>query len=179
MNSIDIKEWMKTQPQLLSFIYKKVKDKSLAEDIVQDVFLKVDAHISSLKEPTKMTAWIYQITRHMITDHFRNQSKPIGNIDPGRESNDQNYNECVAYCLKEMLQQLPSKYREVIELTEFENLSQIELAERLQISYSGAKSRVQRARQILRKKMDDTYHISVDAYGNAIVCKNRLPCGCD
>lgn len=179
MNTIDMNEWMKTQRELLLFVYKKVKDKSVAEDIVQDAFLKVHTRISTLKEPAKITSWIYQITRHIIMDHFRRQSKSIDEIDLVGGNEEANYNECVAYCLKEMVQQLPSKYREAIELTEFENLSQIELAERLQISYSGAKSRVQRARQILRKKMHDTYHISVDAYGNAIVCKNKLPCGCD
>lgn len=178
MSSMDMKEWMKTQRQLLSFVYKKVKDRSLAEDIVQDVFLKVHAHISSLNEPAKITAWIYQITRHVITDHFRKQAKSIDSIELDWENKDENYNECVAYCLKDMLQQLPTKYREAIELTEFENLSQIKLAERLQISYSGAKSRVQRARQILREKLVRAYHIRVDAYGNAIACKNRLPCGC-
>jgi RNA polymerase sigma-70 factor (ECF subfamily) len=179
MNSIDVATWLKTQNELRAFVYKKVKDKSLAEDIVQDVFLKVSTHIESLKDSEKITSWIYQITRNVIMDHFRREAKSINSIDLDWESESANYNECVSLCLKEMLQQLPAKYREAIELTEFENLSQIQLAERLQISYSGAKSRVQRARQILRAKMDETYHIRLDAYGNAITCKNRVPCGCN
>jgi RNA polymerase sigma-70 factor (ECF subfamily) len=179
MNSIAISDWLKTQHELRSFVYKKVRDKALAEDIVQDVYLKVYSHIGSLKDSEKITGWIYQITRNVITDHFRKQSKASTNIDLDWDSDDANYNECVSSCLKDMLVQLPLKYREAIELTEFHNLSQIQLAERLQISYSGAKSRVQRARQMLREKMDIAYNIQLDAYGNAIACKNKLPCGCE
>lgn len=179
MNPIDLSHWINTQGQLRSFVYKKVKDKALAEDIVQDVFLKVYTHLASLRDTEKITGWIYQVTRNVITDHFRKQGKSINRVDLDWETETTNYNECVSLCLKDMLRQLPSLYREAIELTEFENLSQLQLAERLQLSYSGAKSRVQRARQMLREKMDKAYNIQVDAYGNAIVCKDRLPCGCD
>lgn len=179
MNSIDIGTWLKTQNELITFVSRKVKDKALAEDIVQDVFLKVNSNIHALKDSEKITGWIYQITRNVITDHFRRQNKSLQVDDLDWENEGKNYNECVSLCLKDMLQSLPVKYREAIELTEFQNLSQLELSERLQISYSGAKSRVQRARQMLREKMDKAYNIQLDAYGNAIVCKDRLPCGCD
>jgi RNA polymerase sigma-70 factor (ECF subfamily) len=179
MNTITISDWLKTQNELRTFVYKKVRDKFLAEDIVQDVYLKVYSQIGSLKASEKITGWIFQITRNVIADHFRKQSKTFNNLDLDWESDDSNYNECVSSCLKDMLLQLPLKYRQAIELTEFDNLSQIQLAERLQISYSGAKSRVQRARQILRGKMEAAYNIQLDAYGNAITCKNRLPCGCE
>ena len=53
------------------------------------------------------------------------------------------------------------------------------LAEKLNMSYSGAKTRVQRARKLLKEKMQEAYNIRFDAYGNALACGNRLPCGCD
>ncbi len=77
-----------------------------------------------------------------------------------------------------MLLTLPEKYREAIELTEFKNLSQLDLAHKLDISYSGAKSRVQRARQLLKEKMEEQYKIKMDAYGNVLVCENRGACNC-
>ena len=178
MRSSDITTWLKTQNELRLFVFKKVKDRSLAEDIVQDVFIKVHAHIQSVKESEKITGWIYQITRNVITDHFRKQSRPILINDLDWENDTSNYNECVASCLKEMLLQMPEKYREAIELTEFENVSQIQLAERLKISYSGAKTRVQRARQMLKSMMNEHYNIKTDVYGNAVVCEDRAPCNC-
>ena len=77
-----------------------------------------------------------------------------------------------------MLTTLPAKYREALELIELENLSQLDLAKRLNISYSGAKSRVQRARQMLKEKMDESYNIQLDKYGNVLVCENKTPCSC-
>jgi RNA polymerase sigma-70 factor, ECF subfamily len=56
---------------------------------------------------------------------------------------------------------------------------QKELAVRLGISYSGVKSRVQRARQMLKEKMEALYHIKTDGYGNVLVCEDRVPCGCE
>lgn len=168
----------KTRQELRSFIFRRVKDKAIAEDIVQDVFVKVHTRLGQLKDSEKLTGWIYQITRNTITDHFRAKSKSIELSDLDWESDRQVLNDCVSSCLGEMLITLPKKYREALELAEIENLSQTALAERLQISYSGAKSRVQRARQMLREKMDQAYLIKTDSYGNVIVCENRVPCNC-
>lgn len=170
--------WIKTQQALKNFVYRRVKDKALAEDIVQDVFLKVHTRLDQLKDNEKFLSWIYQITRNTITDHFRIQSKSINVLDLDWESDHSSLNDCVSSCLIEMLSNLPEKYREAIELTELKNLSQTDLASKLNISYSGAKSRVQRARQMLKEKMEEQYRIKMDAYGNVIVCENRIRCNC-
>jgi len=171
--------WTKTQHELKSFVFRKVRDKALTDDIVQDVFLKVHAKLGQLKDTEKVSGWIYQITRNTITDYYRSKSKNISFRDLDWESDHHTLNACVSSCLQEMLSTLPEKYREAIALTELENLSQTHLAERLNISYSGAKSRVQRARQMLKDKMEQQYNIKVDAYGNVIVCENRQPCNCN
>lgn len=172
-------KWSFFQNELKGFVYKRVKDKALTEDIVQDVFLKVHAKLGQLKNTENASGWIYQITRNVIADHFRSKSKSIAHADIDWESDKQEFNHCVASCLSEMLVTLPSKYREALELTEMQNLSQIHLAERLNISYSAAKSRVQRARQMLKEKMDEQYLIKTDTYGNIIVCEDRVPCKCN
>lgn len=179
MKTSEVIIWTKTQHVLKSFVYRKVRDKALAEDIVQDVFLKVHAKLGQLKDTEKVSGWIYQITRNTITDYYRNKSKGISFQDLNWDSDHQVLNACVSNCLQEMLVTLPEKYREAIALTELENLSQTHLAERLNISYSGAKSRVQRARQMLKDKMEQQYNIKMDAYGNVIVCENRVPCNCN
>lgn len=164
------------QNELKGFVQKRVKDKAVTEDILHDVFLKVQAKIGQLKESEKITSWIYQITKNTIIDHFRKTSKTINPNDLDWENDTPNFNACVSGYLNELLPTLPDKYREALQLTEIENLSQLELAERLGISYSGAKSRVQRARQMLKEKMDEVLIVKTDAYGNAIVCKDRTPC---
>jgi len=170
--------WSKTLQELKQFVYRKVNDLALAEDIVQDVILKVHFKLGQLKDKEKLAGWIYQITKNAITDHFRSKSKQIEFSDLNWESEAHGLNDCVASCLSEMMETLPQKYRQALELTEIQNLSQTNLAEKLNISYSGAKSRVQRARQMLKEKMDQSYLIKTDSYGNVLVCESRVPCNC-
>jgi len=168
----------KTSRELRRFVYRKVKDRAIAEDIVQDVLVKAHMRMGQLRDTEKIMGWLYQITRNAITDHFRIKSKTVQQSDLDWEDERQVLNECVSACLGEMLLTLPEKYKLALELAEIEELPQIELAERLQISYSGAKSRVQRARKMLRRRMDESYVIKMDAYGNVTVCESRIPCNC-
>jgi RNA polymerase sigma-70 factor (ECF subfamily) len=177
MNALDTLSWAETSKALTAFVYRRVKDRSVAEDIVHDVYLKIHARIGQLKDTEKLMGWIYRITRNTITDYFRSNSKrPIEEMHWDDEKHP--LNDCVETCLREMLGELPEKYREALELTEIRNVSQTELAARLKISYSGAKSRVQRARHLLKEMMEARYNIKADPYGNIIVCENKVPCNC-
>jgi RNA polymerase sigma-70 factor (ECF subfamily) len=170
--------WDSLYNELLCFVYNKVKSKATAEDIVQDVFVKVHMKSAQLKEAEKISGWIYQITRNAVVDHFRKLSRTIEPIDVNWESEYQGLNDCVAHCLKVLIKTLPDKYRIPLELTELEDLSQYEVANRLNITYSGARSRVQRARKLLKEKLDELYLVKTDSYGNVIVCEDRIPCCC-
>lgn len=164
------------QNELLAYVIKKVKDRSVAEDIVHDVFLKVQAKASQVRDNDKALGWVYRVTHNTIIDHFRFQSRIVKADDLDWEEDKKNLNECVERCITEKLTTLPPKYKEALELQEIQGLSQLELAKRLNISYSGAKSRVQRARQMLREQMEKDYHVKLDNYGNVIRCTNRVPC---
>jgi RNA polymerase sigma-70 factor (ECF subfamily) len=167
------------QNELLGYVTKKVKDRAAAEDIVHDVFLKVQAKANQVRDEEKMIGWIYRITKNTIIDHFRFQSRIVKPEDLDWEDDKTYLNQCVERCLEEKVATLPGKYREALELSEVQGLSQLDLARKLNISYSGAKSRVQRARQMLKEMMDREYHVKLDSYGNVIRCENRLPCGCE
>lgn len=164
------------QNELKGFVFKRVKDMSLTEDIVHDVFLKVHANLNHLQKRDKLTSWIYQITQNTIIDHFRKQNRKINPSDLDWENELPNFNVCVTTYLDELLKTLPDKYREALQLTEIESLSQLELAQRLNISYSGAKSRVQRARQMLKEKLEDVLIVKLDCNRNVIACENRIAC---
>lgn len=166
--------------ELKKFIYRQVGNKQDAEDIVQDVFIKAQLKGNQLKESEKFIAWMYRITRNSIIDYYRAKKKRIAvQVSENAEEEYNVFNDCVIICLKQLQKTLPLPYRESLELTEGENLSQKELAMRLGISYSGAKSRVQRARQMLKDKMTELYKIETDRYGNVVVCEDRVSCGCD
>jgi RNA polymerase sigma-70 factor, ECF subfamily len=168
--------WNSVQNELKGFVFKRVKDKALTEDIVHDVFLKVQAKIHQVKESDKLFGWIYQITRNTITDHFRKHSKEINPKDIDWDSSPPNFNDCVTNAINELIPSLPDKYRIPLEMTEFQNLSQLEVAEKLNLNYTTAKARVQRARQMLKKKLDEILIVKTDGFGNVVLCQDRGPC---
>ena len=168
--------WNNVQSELKGFVYKRVRNKALTEDIVHDVFLKVQAKIHQVKESDKLFGWIYQITRNTITDHFRKNSKSINPKDIDWESSPPNFNDCVSNAIKELIPGLPDKYRIPLEMTELQNISQLEVAEKLGLNYTTAKARVQRARRMLREKMEEILIVKTDGYGNVILCRDRGNC---
>jgi RNA polymerase sigma-70 factor (ECF subfamily) len=156
--------------KLHRFIAGRVPDPDTAEDILQDVYLKIHAKMDGLREEDRLESWIYQITRNAIVDYYRRArpqdelseslASPLGD-EPGAVSQ-------LASSVKGMLNCVPEKYREALELTELQGLSQIELATRLDISVSGAKSRVQRAREKLKEAFLDCCHFEFDRLGNVV-----------
>lgn len=136
----------------------------------------MQAKIHQVKESDKLFGWIYQITRNTITDHFRKNSKSINPKDIDWESSPPNFNDCVTNAINELIPTLPDKYRIPLEMTELQNISQLEVAEKLGLNYTTAKARVQRARQMLKEKMDEILIVKTDGHGNVILCKDRGPC---
>lgn len=154
---------------LRAFIARRV-DSAHVDDITQDVFLKIAANIGTLKDEQKLRAWIYQIARNAITDHYRrHQNSPVPlempeTIEAAEASEPDRAGE-LSLCVRPLVRQLPAKYREALELTEFEGISQKELSERLGISSSGARSRVQRARTKLKDILVSCCTIETDSHG--------------
>lgn len=169
-------DWNRVQSELKGFVFKRVKDKALTEDIVHDVFLKAHANIHQVKEPDKLFGWIYQITRNTITDHYRKISKIVKPEDIDWESRPPDFNDCVSSAITELISTLDDKYRIPLEMTQVQNMSQLEVAGKLGLNYTTAKARVQRARQILKNKLEEMLIIKTDGYGNVIICKDRRPC---
>lgn len=140
--------WKDLHQELQKFIFFKVKNKQISEDILQDVFLKIQLHVHTLKDSSKLTSWVYQITRNTILDHFRkeNNLSSIENIDIPEADKDIDYLK-LSNCINSKISNLPPAYKEALLLTILKDFSQIELADYLGISYSGAKSRVQRGKE--------------------------------
>jgi RNA polymerase sigma-70 factor, ECF subfamily len=174
--------WHEMHGALKGFITKRVPDKSTAEDILQDVFMRIHAHADTLKEPTKLESWIYQITRNAVVDYYRSR-KPEQEVPETLPAQDELEEDDLAHqlapCLRGMIQELPDKYREAIVLTEYEGLSQSDLAARLDLSFSGAKSRVQRAKEQLKGILLQCCHFELDRLGKIIDYAPNCNCGAD
>lgn len=156
--------------RLRAFIRQRIADPDTAEDILQDVYIKIHSHIDSLRDTDKLQSWIYQITRNAIIDHYR-RSRP-GDELPDElalpEEEDADTASEFAPSVRSMLGCLQQKYREALLLTEYQGLTQQEMAARLGLSLSGAKSRVQRAREQLKNALLDCCHFEFDRLGKII-----------
>jgi RNA polymerase sigma-70 factor (ECF subfamily) len=162
--------WKDHHDQLLNFINKRVKDRDESEDILQDVFVKILLKIDTLKDSSKLQAWIYQMTRNAIADYFRKKNNPDEIISQEEKSDEevQNAMQEATGWIGYYVDALPEIYRDAVVMYEMQGYSQKEIAEKLGISYVNARSRIQRGRQQLKKNLTDCCEFNVDVYGNII-----------
>lgn len=163
--------WHQFHNPIKNYVSKRVRDAASVDDIVQNVFLKIYLHIHELKDQGKFQHWVFQITRHAIIDHYRKE-RPADPLPDellfDNIADDYYLTQELSRCLRGMIYQLPDKYREALELVELEGMSQKQLSETLGISFSGAKSRVQRGREKLRELITACCHVELDKYGNVL-----------
>ncbi len=160
--------WREHHGKLRNFIRSKVTDDDDTNDILQDVFLKMHTALPSLNDRTKLTSWLYQITRNTITDFYRSRRSmdavpddlPEPESDPGAEVLQE-----MASCMLPMMHVLPQPYRDAVYLSEIEGLSQAEIAENLNITLTAAKSRVRRGRVKVKEMLDLCCEFEFDQAG--------------
>ena len=173
MNTALEKAWADVASRIRGYIRTRVRDHAAAEDILQDVFLKAHRRIGQLQSPEKLEGWLFLIARNAVVDHYR-KSKPTEEL-PAEIASEPDEPEIENACelraaFRRMIEELPAPYGEALTLTEFEGFTQKELAQRLGISLSGAKSRVQRGREKLKETLLDCCHLEFDRRGQIIDC---------
>jgi RNA polymerase sigma-70 factor (ECF subfamily) len=171
--------WTDFSRELKGYITKIVKNQADADDILQEVFIKIIRNSDKVKLARNLRQYIYGIVRNAIGDYFRIKPNSAIEVPPVMiEPDEQFLNATIAECcIKPFINQLPEKYKVALLLTEFQDFSQKELAEKLNISYSGAKSRVQRGKEKLKEMILDCCAYQSDVYGN-ILEGERKNCNC-
>jgi len=171
--------WQQYCCQLKAFIRNRVSDEKDVEDLLQEVFIRIHTHLSRMRDLNKLESWIYQITRNAIIDHYRCR-RPTVELSELISVEDDFYQDdpaaTLAPSLVTLVEELPVPYREALILTEYQGLNQRQLAEKLGISFSGAKSRVQRARHMLRDMLLTCCHFELDRRGAIIDYYERCCC---
>jgi RNA polymerase sigma-70 factor (ECF subfamily) len=173
--------WKEYHDKLHGFILSRVNESSVADDILQDVFMRILSRIDTLKDCDKLQSWIYQITRNAIIDHYRAQKKmvelPSTLAAPDAELSNTASKE-IDTCLLPMIESLPDPYRESVMLSEIEGRTQKEVAQKQGISLSGAKARVQRGRSMIKKMMFGCCRFEFDKRGNVIDYERKADSDC-
>lgn len=167
------------EAKLRPFVARRVRSSADVDDILQDVFLRMQRGLSGLRDEERFGPWVYQVARSAIVDYQRASNKhrvvdapaeeePTPPSDDGRDAE----RDLAAY-IAPFVAMLPSPYREALTLTELQGLTQKEAADMIGISLSGMKSRVQRGRQQLRRSLEECCHIALDARGRVVACEPR------
>jgi RNA polymerase sigma-70 factor (ECF subfamily) len=159
--------WSEYRNRLLRFILKRVSDPAAAEDLVQEILARAYSHLDELRDREKLLPWMYQTTRNAIVDYYRRR-KPTEKFDESIALQDRRSDAAekeLAGCVTPFIQQLPVAYRQAVMLAEIKGVTQHEVAARQGISLSGAKSRVQRGRQMLKTMFLECCTIERDRRG--------------
>lgn len=157
---------------LKRFIFSRIEDSMEADDIFQEVFIKIHNNIERVHDETKIVSWVFQIARNTIIDALRKR-KPRAEMHEAAGIHDIDNDEVlngkiIAEGIRRLIDFLPEKYRQALIYTEYEGMTQKELAARLNLSIPGAKSRVQRARKLLKDIFMEFCHFEFDKYGTII-----------
>lgn len=168
--------WEQLRRSLYKYVKKYIHDDNDVEDILQDVLLKILNNIDCLKDYNKIDTWIYKICKNTIIDFYRSKNKEIVQIteDLYEEDVDEcSFNKEISKCVNTMIENLPDMYKEVLKLIEYKGLSQREVSQQLGISVSAVKSRVYRARIMIKKMLLECCYLEVDKLGNVIDYKHK------
>jgi RNA polymerase sigma-70 factor (ECF subfamily) len=152
------------QTRLLNFVYRIVGDRERAEDLVQEVFVRVYRHLGRFDRSKKFSTWIYTIASNLAKNELRNRSRnplvlftsmtkgwedeerPLEFEDPSSRPDDLFRKRHVRELVETSVAQLPTHHREVFMLREIEGRSYEEIAEITHCNLGTVKSRLNRAR---------------------------------
>ena len=160
------------RPKIVGYLRRLVGDAD-AEDVAQEVFVKVSRSLDNFRGDSSLSTWIYRIATNAATDHLRKPSSrqafpatggPPDDEAPADDSEAlddgtpvldtllirKDMNECI----RGIVDSLPENYRTVVVLGEIEGLTNAEIAEVLGISLDTVKIRLHRARVRLKKELE-------------------------
>lgn len=169
--------------ELLSYIKSKVRSREDAEDILQNVFVKMSSGIDKLDEDVKIKNWIFTVTRNTIIDYYRvnaNKKKLAVNEeldDQIAEVEEIDQTKGLDQCMGSMIGLLPDEYRDIIVESEIKGVKQKDLADKYGMAYPSMRSKVQRGRERLKQLFHNCCHIETDKLGNVMEAQGKFDCG--
>ncbi|MEN8857305.1 MAG: sigma-70 family RNA polymerase sigma factor [Flavobacteriaceae bacterium] len=160
--------WKLYSDDVKRFIVSKVHETTIAEDILQDTFIKVHTKLHTLNDLTKLKSWIFTIARNSIMDHFKKANKTFEFADFESETTVLENVHTEQDCLQGILQSLPKKYRNPLFLSDIKGLKQAEVANQLNQNLPTTKSQIQRARKLIAQGFMDCCGLVLNEHGNLV-----------
>ncbi|MEM1324463.1 MAG: sigma-70 family RNA polymerase sigma factor [Bacteroidota bacterium] len=150
--------WKEHAPAVRAYLQKRTKDSVLTDDLTQEVAIRVYNACCCGKEIKNVRAWLFQIAYHALVDHYK-QTERARRCTPPPTSSTQNVYQDLSPFLQPLIEFLPSKYALPLHLADIEGKKQSCIATQLGLSLTATKSRIQRARKLLKAQINTCFYI--------------------
>lgn len=169
--------WETYSEDVKRFIFSKVKDAQITDDLVQEVFIKVHTKMTSLQEESKVKSWLFSIARNTALDYFRKVQVEVALENKDVTDKDENYSHTEKDCLPGIIKNLPKKYRDPLFLSDIKGLKQAEIAAQLKLPLATVKSQIQRGRKMIMQGYMDCCDYKLNEKGFLVgEVKDRKQC---
>ncbi|KAA3616835.1 MAG: sigma-70 family RNA polymerase sigma factor [Calditrichaeota bacterium] len=177
-NNMDIAQVYKNyHSNLIHFVSNKINNLGDAEDIVHNIFLKMQSDLVNLSSIKNIKSWLYSVAKNAVIDFYRSKRKneTENSINNSYLIENEPAFKKVADSIEIFINQLEEPYRKTLILSDLELVPQKKIAKELAIPYSTVKTRVQRGREKVKKMMFDCCIYEFDNKGRVIdySCKNN------
>lgn len=159
--------WNQYEQDVRYFIFSKVKNIAVTDDLVQETFLKIHTKLNTIKNVSKIRSWVFSISRNIVIDYYRANNKVLELSNMESYDPFQDIGHSKEDCLPAHINNLNKIYREPLILSDIEGIKQKEIAQLLSLPLSTVKSRIQRG----RKKISISY---MDCCGYVLNAKGEL-----
>jgi RNA polymerase sigma-70 factor, ECF subfamily len=185
--------WEELHGNLRAFIGRRVRNPADVDDLVQRVLLQIVKGLGSLRDLSRLHAWVYRTARNVIVDYYRaappRHEVLVGSVEDvestagpeqvsGDDEDESHAIAELARCLQPMMRQLSPRYREAVVRTDLDGVAQHIVAKEAGVSVSGMKSRVQRGRRQLKTALEACCRIDLDSRGGVMGYERRAGGGC-
>jgi len=160
------------------FILASVKNESVADDLTQEAFIRIQEHLNTVRDPEKVSSWIFRIAYHLCQDHFRTRKKSstqeelhdgLVNLEEAPIQKKLEQGE-MSRCVQDKLSLLPETQRSVILFADIMDFSHREIADILGLTVENVKVRLHRARKQLKAILEKACTFEVDER-SVLVCE--------
>jgi RNA polymerase sigma-70 factor, ECF subfamily len=162
---------------LFLYIKKRITNQLDAEDLTQEVFYRLSK--SNNENVKNIKSWVYAIAKNSIIDYYRKKKQvtnEIDNIEFQEELSEKDAINELSDCITPFLNQLPEDYRDIMKLSELDDVSQKEIAERLNINYVTVRSKIQRGRLKLKDLISNCCTVVQGGKGGIVDYKKNRDC---
>ncbi len=167
--------------KIRKFILATVKNEWVADDLVQETFIRIQKHMDQVREAEKLPSWMFRIAYNLCQDHFRDRkhpSNPIPEMTEKMECQSSNgvfiqkklEQQEMSACVQQQMLELPETLRTPLILHDIMEFKHQEIADILGISPENAKVRLHRARKQFKTILEKACRLEVDDR-NVLVCE--------